>query len=74
MKIGYLQNDPIFGEKKKNFEDVRQLIKSIKTDLLVLPELFATGYTFTSAEEAKNLAEKKRWSNCNLFKRNLVTD
>ena len=59
MKIGYLQNDPIFGEKKKNFKDVRQLIKSSKTDLLVLPELFATGYTFTSAEEARNLAEKK---------------
>ena len=59
MKIGYLQNDPIFGEKNKNFEDIGQLIKNLKTDLLVLPELFATGYTFTSAEESRNLAEKK---------------
>lgn len=59
MKIGYLQNEPIFGEKEKNFENIRQLIKVAKADLLVLPELFATGYNFISAEEARNLAEKK---------------
>ena len=58
MKIGYIQNAPIFGEIEKNFEDVRVLIRNIKADLLVLPELFATGYTFTSKEEVRILGEK----------------
>ncbi len=57
MRIGYMQNSPIFGEKEKNFEQIRKLIGDTKADLLVLPELFATGYTFTSKEEVKNLAE-----------------
>ncbi len=57
MKIGYIQNLPIFGEKVKNFEQVRSLVGNTKADLLVLPELFATGYTFTSKEEVEKLAE-----------------
>ena len=46
-----------FGEKEKNFDSIRSLVKDINADLLVLPELFATGYTFTSKEEARSLAE-----------------
>ena len=57
MKIGYIQNAPVFGEKEKNFEEIRLLLEGVKADLLVLPELFATGYTFTSREEAKEMAE-----------------
>lgn len=57
MKIGYVQNSPAFGEKEKNFQQIRKLIKNIKADLIVLPELFATGYAFTSREEVNNLAE-----------------
>ncbi len=57
MKIGYVQTSPIFGEKKKNFEQVISLLDEVKADLLVLPELFATGYTFTSKDEANQLAE-----------------
>ncbi len=59
MKIGYIQNSPRFGEKEKNFKDIRSLLKDTKADLLVLPELFATGYTFTSKKEAVELAEFK---------------
>jgi len=57
VKIGYIQNFPIFGEKGRNLNQVRKLVGYIKADLLVLPELFATGYTFTSREEVKNLSE-----------------
>ncbi len=57
MIVGYIQNAPRFGEKKANFEEVASLAKGLKADLLVLPELFATGYTFTSKEEALGLAE-----------------
>ncbi|MHA1915197.1 MAG: nitrilase-related carbon-nitrogen hydrolase [Promethearchaeota archaeon] len=57
MKVGYIQTSPIFGEKEKNFEQVTSLVSDIKADLLVLPELFATGYTFTSKKEAESFAE-----------------
>ena len=59
MKIGYVQTDPLFGEKEHNFQQIEKLLTGKKADLIVLPELFATGYTFTSKEEAVNLAEEK---------------
>ena len=57
MKIGYVQTSPIFGEKEKNFKQVKDLLNDVKADLIVLPELFATGYTFVSKKEAKSFAE-----------------
>ncbi|MHA1670453.1 MAG: nitrilase-related carbon-nitrogen hydrolase [Promethearchaeota archaeon] len=58
MIIGYVQTHPLFGAKEKNFEQVNELLHSIKADLLVLPELFATGYTFISKRELKSLSEE----------------
>ena len=58
MKVGYIQTSPFFGEKNKNFEQIEKLISNLKADLLVLPELFATGYTFISKEEAYSFAEE----------------
>ena len=57
MKIGYIQTNPIFGKKEKNFQEITKLTTDLKADLIVLPELFATGYTFISKEEALSLAE-----------------
>lgn len=57
MKVGYIQTSPIFGEKGQNFKEIEKLITNLKADLIVLPELFATGYTFVSKEEALSLAE-----------------
>jgi len=57
MKIGYIQTSPIFGEITQNFEQVENLVSNSKADLIVLPELFATGYTFISKEEAESMAE-----------------
>ncbi len=57
MKVGYIQTSPIFGDKEKNFDQVNAMVSEVKADLLVLPELFATGYTFISKKEAKSLAE-----------------
>ncbi|MHA2183058.1 MAG: nitrilase-related carbon-nitrogen hydrolase [Promethearchaeota archaeon] len=57
IKVGYVQTSPIFGDKEKNFEQIEDLLKGVKADLIVLPELFATGYTFISKNEAMSLAE-----------------
>ncbi len=57
MKVGYIQTSPIFGEKEINFDQVTELTFKVKADLLVLPELFATGYTFISKKEAESLSE-----------------
>ena len=57
MKIGYVQTSPIFGELTQNFEQVKNLLSNSKADLIVLPELFATGYKFISKEEAESIAE-----------------
>jgi predicted amidohydrolase len=57
MKVGFLQFDPVFGEKQENFDRVKTLLLNYKADIIVLPELFATGYTFLSPQELSSLAE-----------------
>lgn len=57
MKVGYVQCNPIFGRKKDNLDRVRSLLKGIHADLIVLPELFNTGYTFLSKQELLSLSE-----------------
>ncbi|MFX1280188.1 MAG: nitrilase-related carbon-nitrogen hydrolase [Promethearchaeota archaeon] len=57
MKVGYIQTNPIFGEKEKNLREVEKLSANLKADIIVLPELFATGYAFKSKEEVYSLAE-----------------
>jgi predicted amidohydrolase len=57
MRIGYLQFAPAFGEKQANLARVGEFLSSVKADLVVLPELFATGYIFESREELLELAE-----------------
>lgn len=58
MKVGYFQFDPAFGEVKRNLDRVSERLAQAECDLLVLPELFNTGYQFVSAHEARALAEE----------------
>ncbi len=58
MKIGYVQFAPLFGEIERNLDRAESLIEGTKADLLVLPELFNTGYLITSEEEIAALAEE----------------
>ncbi|RLE54136.1 MAG: acyltransferase [Candidatus Methanomethylicota archaeon] len=57
MKVGYVQLAPKFGMIEENVEKAISFIESADADLLVLPELFNTGYLFLSSEEALELAE-----------------
>jgi len=57
MRIGIVQSSPTFGEIESNITSVLNLMASHSADLWVLPELFATGYQFLNADEARELAE-----------------
>lgn len=58
MKIGIYQNNPEFGLVEKNVKDAFMELEGVEADLVVLPELFNTGYQFVSKEEAFELAEE----------------
>ena len=57
MRVGYFQFNPIFGDIKRNLNQVTTRLAEVRCDLMVLPELFASGYQFVSQEEVESLAE-----------------
>jgi predicted amidohydrolase len=57
VKVGFFQFSPLFGRREKNIERVINSLRGAKADLLVLPELFSTGYLFLSEEELRRSAE-----------------
>ncbi len=57
MRVGYVQFKPSFGEVKENLARAFALMERESADLWVLPELFATGYLFSSREELAELSE-----------------
>lgn len=57
MRIGYYQNNPTFGKVQENLQQISARLEGVKADLIVLPELCASGYQFVSREEVLGLAE-----------------
>ena len=57
MLVGYFQFNPIFGDVKRNLDMVTTRLAQVRCELMVLPELFASGYQFVSQEEVESLAE-----------------
>ena len=58
MRVGFVQNNPVFGSVLENLDEVEALLEGHSADLFVLPELFATGYQFKDFEESRSLAEQ----------------
>jgi len=61
MLVGYIQLDPIFGEKEKNIQRSLKLLEAganLGADLIVLPELFNTGYVFRNGKELEKMSER----------------
>jgi predicted amidohydrolase len=57
MRVGFLQFAPVFGDIKRNLDQVAARLERAVADVMVLPELFATGYQFVSQEEVQQLSE-----------------
>ncbi|HZS10685.1 MAG TPA: nitrilase-related carbon-nitrogen hydrolase [Nitrospirales bacterium] len=57
MRVGFCQFNPAFGEVERNLDRIAARLSGITCDLMVLPELFASGYQFASADEVASLAE-----------------
>ena len=57
VNVGFYQFNPIFGEIKRNLDTVSNRLSQVQCDLMVLPELFASGYQFISKQEVEELAE-----------------
>ncbi|SVD53965.1 uncharacterized protein METZ01_LOCUS406819, partial [marine metagenome] len=57
MLVGFIQNNPVFGEVGYNLSKIESLLSKYTADLMVLPELFSTGYHFLNPKEALNFSE-----------------
>ncbi|MBP1911474.1 nitrilase [Thermococcus stetteri] len=59
MKVAYVQMKPVFLEPELNYSKAEELIREAadkEAKLIVLPELFDTGYNFRSREEVEEVA------------------
>jgi len=57
MKAGFIQFNPVFGDIEGNIRRAVSLMEGAEAEVMVLPELFNTGYLITSKEEAFDLSE-----------------
>ena len=58
MKAAFVQTSPVFGEVKANVDKAVAKLAKLDAALIVLPELFSTGYQFRSKKELLELAEE----------------
>lgn len=57
VRAAFLQFSPAYLQVEANLEAVDSQLSSLDTDLLVLPELFTSGYFFQSREDLVRVAE-----------------
>lgn len=57
MLVGFYQFTPRFGEGSHNLDTIVETLDRADADLIVLPELCASGYQFISQEEVVALSE-----------------
>lgn len=57
MKVSVLQYEPDYLAVAANLDRVESMLADLESDLLILPELFATGYFFRSTEDLQSVAE-----------------
>jgi predicted amidohydrolase len=68
IKLCIVQFTPKWGDKNYNLERIAGILKTIRADIIVLPELCTTGYSFLSKEEAFTVAEDTNGESAGLFR------
>ncbi|MDP8241871.1 MAG: nitrilase-related carbon-nitrogen hydrolase [Candidatus Celaenobacter antarcticus] len=56
MRVGFLQFSPELFHEKQNLEKISKMLNNCSTDLVVLPELCTSGYSFNSKNEMEPLS------------------
>ncbi len=60
VDIGFVQTRPVWGELERNLAGAAKLLdEAPRFDVLVLPELFSTGYVFRDRAELERFAEPR---------------
>lgn len=54
LSVTLVQADQIWEDKAANYANYKRLLKGVETDLIVLPEMFNTGFSMNAAELAEN--------------------
>jgi predicted amidohydrolase len=60
FRVAFVQGRPRFGRTDENLEHAITLAGTVEADLVVIPELWSSGYVFSSHEEVAGLAEDAR--------------
>jgi predicted amidohydrolase len=58
MRVGFLQFRPEFARREENLARVESYLSKERDGLIVLPELFSTGYNFSSKKKFFSLSEE----------------
>ena len=58
MKAAFIQFNPSYLEVQANWDQVQALLSGVEADLIVLPELFTSGYFFQSEADLASVAEE----------------
>lgn len=59
LRVTLVQANQKWEDKAANFENYSRLLDSVKTDLIVLPEMFQTGFSMNTSEMAEDLESSK---------------
>ena len=57
FRVAFVQGRPRFGKSEENLERGLTLARKVEADLVVIPELWSSGYVFSSHAEVDALAE-----------------
>jgi predicted amidohydrolase len=60
FRVAFVQGRPEFGQTEANLEKGLALAATVEAELVVIPELWSTGYVFSSHDEVAALAEDAR--------------
>ncbi len=69
VKLSAVQFTPGWGDKQHNLNQIEKLLSDIEADIIVLPELCTTGYSFLTRQEALEASEDAGGESPALFKR-----